>query len=369
MKRILLIITMVALTLNLYNIPAFAADDEVQTVTYNQINKKDAQVLEKAKDTIKVTSNGNQDVIAGINFKWVDKQKGDCLLTVQPSVFEEYDSFTVLLKSTNDYVYVNISAPGTYSFPKFMVNGKLYNINSAWLCKFVTKAPQTIFNRVVVFDDYNRNGVYDPGEQLISNVKVAFNNIYNPDPSNFVIATSDTNGKVEFVLPDNINYFYFYYLELLEIPEGYEISPEYNSIFGLDKKSCPGDIEIVNNEVVSFGGKPIVYVPLINSNSTTLQVLTANCEDNSIVYRDVNYELYQLIMGEFVKIDTQVAGEDGICRFYNVDTRFDVYIRATNLTELNLKPYALLGEDGNSAYITLSPPKMDLMVTLSQIGE
>lgn len=227
---------------------------------------------------------------------------------------------------------------------------------------------QTIFNRIVVFNDTNRNGIYDQGEQLLSDAKLEFNNVNNPGVAPIQQAYSDANGQVKFIFPGELTTLTDFYLRIVEMPAGYQISPEPNSLFGLDNNTRWCDLVVENHEIVFFGGQSMVYVPLIKSNTTTMEVATANWADHSIVYQGVAYDLYQLQMNtEFVKIDSQVSDENGICTFNNVSTEFDVYIRATNLNELGLQPYEFVGQDGNSGFIKLTAPKTELLVTVSEI--
>lgn len=231
---------------------------------------------------------------------------------------------------------------------------------------------QSQFKETVVFEDANSNGLFDKGEVPISGVKLTLNNAYLPTPIDE--ATSLPNGKVFFKFREKIDGLWNYYL-VTSIPAGYQINPASNSLFGQDGKTGYCTIAMKNTKIDTFGGQSTVYVPLIKATTpptptiitTTMEILTANSTDSSKVYPGVTYDLYQSNQGTFVKIDSQTSDSAGIVRFSNVNTEFDVYIRATNLSALGLAPYEFLGADSNSAYIKLTAPKVSILVTAYEI--
>lgn len=154
MRRLLPFILMIALVFVSFAMPALADDSAGLTgVTYVPIDKNAAKVLSSSADAVKIPSNAHQDAVPGINFRWADKQKDNCVLTVDESVFDEFDSFTVLVKDASEYVSVEITEPGVYSFPKFEVKGKLHNINMVWLCDFVKHIEYHDYTVTVISND------------------------------------------------------------------------------------------------------------------------------------------------------------------------------------------------------------------------
>ncbi|MCL2643817.1 MAG: hypothetical protein FWD52_10025 [Candidatus Bathyarchaeota archaeon] len=84
---------------------------------------------------IKVSSNAQtHDVGAGVEFRWDQKQKDEGVLVVSEKFFMAYFDLRIVVKSSNEYRQLTITAPGSYDVTKWTDNtGKEHNINIIWL--------------------------------------------------------------------------------------------------------------------------------------------------------------------------------------------------------------------------------------------
>jgi len=91
---------------------------------------------------VKISSNAHSyDAGSGVVFYWDQKQKDEGVLVVSEEFFETYFGLRIVVKSSNEYRQLTVTAPGSYAVTKWTdTAGKEHNINMIWLQFYDVKA-------------------------------------------------------------------------------------------------------------------------------------------------------------------------------------------------------------------------------------
>jgi hypothetical protein len=120
-----------------YYIDGDRVDSVEQRLTY-MVEYREPQWMEADKNDgygLKISSNAHSyDAGAGVIFYWDQKQKDEGVLVISEEFFETYFGLRIVVKSSNEYRQLTVTAPGSYDVTKWTdTAGKEHNINMIWL--------------------------------------------------------------------------------------------------------------------------------------------------------------------------------------------------------------------------------------------